>query len=34
MRLATPHFFGVYDIKFIEGELPDLSDKGFSEFWW
>ena len=29
MRLATPHFFRVYDIKFIEGELPDLSDKGF-----
>ena len=29
MRLATPHFFRVYDIKFVEGELPDLSDKGF-----
>ncbi len=29
MRLATPHFFGSMILKFIEGELPDLSDKGF-----
>lgn len=34
MRLATPHFFRVYDIKFIEGELPDYQIKAFSEFWW
>lgn len=29
MRFATPHFFNIYDIKLLEGELPDLKDKGF-----
>ena len=29
MRFATPHFFHIYNIKLIEGELPDLKDKGF-----
>lgn len=27
MRFATPHFFRIYGIKFIEGELPNLADK-------
>lgn len=31
MRFATPHFFNIYDIKLLEGELPDLKDKGFWE---
>lgn len=29
MRFATPHFFHIYDIKLIEGELPNLEDKDF-----
>ncbi|MBD9093478.1 MAG: ABC transporter permease [Bacteroides oleiciplenus] len=29
MRFATPHFFHIYNIKLIEGELPNLEDKGF-----
>lgn len=29
MRFATPHFFNIYGIKLLEGELPDLKDKGF-----
>lgn len=29
MRLATPHFFRLFNLKFIEGELPDLKDAGF-----
>lgn len=28
IRLATPHFFRIYDIKMIEGSLPDLKDTG------
>lgn len=29
MRFATPHFFNMYNIKFVEGTLPDLSEAGF-----
>lgn len=29
VRLATPHFFRVYNIKIVEGSLPDLKDTGF-----
>ena len=29
MRFATPHFFHIYNIKLIEGELPNLKDKDF-----
>ena len=29
MRFATPHFFRLYDIKFVDGSLPDLKDAGF-----
>lgn len=29
VRLATPHFFNIYNIKMVEGSLPDLKDAGF-----
>ncbi len=29
MRFATPHFFALYDIPFVEGELPNLDEVGF-----
>lgn len=29
MRFATPHFFNLYDIPLVEGELPNLDEAGF-----
>lgn len=29
VRFATPHFFNIYNIKMVEGSLPDLKDAGF-----